>query len=537
MTIRFGVVDLFSGPGGLGEGFASYRTTSGVVPYKLEMSVEKDGAAYQTLLLRSYLRHFSQAYPSAYYEWLNGDRPQEPNWRDHGAEEWDDACAETHHLELGGAEARRRVESEIRRIRRKYKDSTVLIGGPPCQAYSLAGRSRNAGNVEYVPENDKRHFLYEEYVSVLRMLEPSFFVMENVKGILTSAVRGDGIFYKIINDLENAVGSNSYQLIALAPASDCPVANDSPLPKDFVVRAEEHGVPQARHRVIIVGVRRDVAKTMLAGGMPRLVTKHRPESVSDVLLGMPMLRSGLSRGDDEDSWRAAIEESIDLLSGLQIPIGRAAHDLFLQNLAECRNSLGFVAGLGRSSSNSTAPYVKASEDLQKWLFDPELTRLSNHETRGHLPSDLSRYLFASVYAQTCGRSPKARDFPEKLAPNHKNWKSGKFSDRFRVQCWDRPATTITSHISKDGHYFIHPDSRQCRSLTVREAARIQTFSDNYFFKGSRTEQYVQVGNAVPPFLARQIAECLWKAFAQQSEIESPLASKEEAEEEEVRVVP
>ena len=143
-----------------------------------------------------------------------------------------------------------------------------------------------------------------------------------------------------------------------------------------------------------------------------------------------------------------------------------------------------------------------------WFLDPRLEGVCNHETRGHIRADLHRYLFASAFADLNGKSPTLADFPAALLPRHKNCKSGKFSDRFRVQLGGSPSTTITSHISKDGHYYIHHDPAQCRSLTVREAARLQTFPDNYFFEGGRTQQYHQVGNAVPPFLARQIAECL-----------------------------
>ena len=127
-----------------------------------------------------------------------------------------------------------------------------------------------------------------------------------------------------------------------------------------------------------------------------------------------------------------------------------------------------------------------------------------------MPEDLHRYLFASCHASVNkGASPRSADYPEELAPAHKNWKSGNFADRFKVQAENRVASTVTSHISKDGHYFIHYDPSQCRSLTVREAARIQTFPDNYFFEGNRTQQYVQVGNAVPPLLARYIAEIVF----------------------------
>lgn len=158
--------------------------------------------------------------------------------------------------------------------------------------------------------------------------------------------------------------------------------------------------------------------------------------------------------------------------------------------------------------SSTLPTPIADNRLGAWLCDPRLDVLPNNETRGHMESDLSRYAFAATFAEHFDRSPKAEDYPRALAPAHENWASGKFADRFRVQRWNAPATTVTSHISKDGHYFIHPDPIQCRSLTVREAGRLQTFPDNYFFEGNRTEQYVQVGNAVPPLLALEIARVI-----------------------------
>jgi DNA (cytosine-5)-methyltransferase 1 len=134
-----------------------------------------------------------------------------------------------------------------------------------------------------------------------------------------------------------------------------------------------------------------------------------------------------------------------------------------------------------------------------------------------MASDLHRYFFAACFARAHGRSPTLEDFPLELLPEHRNAEAGRkgemFADRFRVQLPDRPSTTVTAHISKDGHYFIHPDPAQCRSLTVREAARLQTFPDSYHFEGPRTDQYHQVGNAVPPLLARQIAAVVHDVLA------------------------
>ena len=156
--------------------------------------------------------------------------------------------------------------------------------------------------------------------------------------------------------------------------------------------------------------------------------------------------------------------------------------------------------------------MKVRQDLAWWFLDERLGGACNHTSKAHMVTDIHRYLFAACFSEYYNRSPKILEFPDELLPKHKNTRSGHFKDRFRVQIADKPSSTITSHISKDGHYFIHYDPVQSRSLTVREAARIQTFPDNYFFEGNRTQQYIQVGNAVPPLLARKIASIVHNLF-------------------------
>jgi len=182
---------------------------------------------------------------------------------------------------------------------------------------------------------------------------------------------------------------------------------------------------------------------------------------------------------------------------------------------ESANSLNLEPkiGLSRTESALSGKTPTMPESLKAWYIDPNLNVVLNHETRGHMVDDLLRYSYCAAYAQIQGLSPKSPHFPQELAPAHANWDTGKHSDRFRVQVADKYATTVTSHISKDGHYFVHYDPQQCRSLSVREAARLQTFPDNYIFEGTRTNQYVQVGNAVPPYLAFQIGQAILKVLS------------------------
>jgi len=368
----------------------------------------------------------------------------------------------------------------------------VLIGGPPCQAYSIVGRVRMRSQRPDKFEEDHRHFLYREYLRILEKHGPPVFVMENVKGLLSAKIRGDLIVRLILRDLERLrydlysfVGDNQSLPLQLRPTLDL---------NDFIICAEHYGVPQSRHRFIILGIRRD------SGLRPHtLRPEHTRTTVADAISDLPRLRSRLSGDRDSGpAWLAAITKPIEDGSITDLRLRRFMKHLAARLEPELTGGAEFVPG---SSNPHLAP---------NWIHDSRLRGVSNHRTRAHMPDDLGRYFFVASYAKLYGRSPKLADFPLSLLPNHRNVSSTKkgnfiFNDRFRTQTWNSPATTITSHIAKDGHYFIHPDPLQCRSLTVREAARLQSFPDNYLFMGTRTQQYQQIGNAVPPLLAVRLA--------------------------------
>lgn len=512
MSPIFSTIDLFAGPGGLGEGFTSFQVGTHS-PFSLGVSVEKEASAHKTLTLRAFLREFRDSngvLPKAFVDFHAGRIPT-PDWATVDAHAWRRALRQARCLELGTNAATEAIDATILSIRGS-SDDTILIGGPPCQAYSLVGRARSRSKRDYVPEQDARHYLFREYIRVLDRLRPAAFVMENVKGLLSSTVESRLVFEMLMESLASlgSARGHFYELRAIRVQAGRASLQEAHEPKDFIVRAEEFGVPQRRHRVIIIGIRSDLA----AGASRASITiPTETRTVDDAIGSLSALRSGLSRGNDgPDNWLSTVAQAAKFLG--RVPELKADH-AFQRELRALTLSLKERTPTQRSSTKLPSNYGRKKDCLSQWLEQPDLRALAQHETRGHMAADLERYLFSAVYGKAHNQSPKAPDFPQALRPEHHNWMSGAFSDRFRVQIADDPSTTVTSHISKDGHYFIHPDPVQCRSLTVREAARLQTFPDDYLFLGNRTEQYVQVGNAVPPLLARQIAALVHAAIADQ----------------------
>jgi len=308
------VIDLFAGPGGLGEGFASIGRNGGKEFFRIRLSVEKNPSAHATLLLRSFFRQFAHDnVPPEYYAFLRGEISVDdmfiiyPDEAERAREEvW---CAE-----LGsGDEFNLILDEKIEHII-KGKEKWVLIGGPPCQAYSVMGRSRNKGIKGYKPEKDKHHFLYREYLRIIAKHKPAVFVMENVKGILSSKISNNLIFDQILYDLKNPLLSIdectgekeadvSYEVFSFVNNHSTDLFGKRFLDsKDFVIQSEKYGIPQSRHRVIILGIRTD----LLSGEAPDRLKEEKQVPLSKVLAGLPRIRSGLSNNvsdpDTKENW-------------------------------------------------------------------------------------------------------------------------------------------------------------------------------------------------------------------------------------------
>lgn len=556
--IKIPVIDIFAGPGGLSEGFSSYSAFFGKAEdYEVKLSIEKDKVAAQTLMLRSFYRKFPYDKVSdAYYDYIRGNEAalealkSTPEWAEASAHVWNGALGEIRLTDL---------HTRIKRSLAGEKN-WVLLGGPPCQAYSLIGRARMSGlghdlrngnlTIEQLERlrhekeaaflKDHRHTLYREYLRIVGVHQPAVFVMENVKGILSSKLP-DGFtetgkpkfkqaFSQIRTDLENpwkvlredenyhilrkfrSGAASRYKLHSFVQERSGNLLGEYS-DTDFLIKSENYGVPQKRHRVIILGVREDIQVT------PAKLRLSKTTTVRDVLEGLPELRSGLSKEDDtEENWLRIRNETLPKTIIDALPEKSRIAIKAAQKPSDSTLSRG-----SKFIPIEKQPKVNQSK-LTRWLTDERLGGVIQHETRSHMNADIGRYLFVSAIGAVTGQSPRLDEWPVKLLPAHKNVFAGDvskkisdFKDRFKVQVYDHPASTITAHISKDGHYFIHPDPKQGRSFTVREAARVQTFPDNYFFSGNRTQQYQQIGNAVPPYLALQLAQVVANLLANKDE--------------------
>ncbi|WP_026899234.1 DNA cytosine methyltransferase [Daejeonella oryzae] len=518
------IIDIFAGPGGLGEGFSALVNEENEKHFNIALSIEKDPVAHQTLTLRSFFRQFApDEVPEDYYDFVKGNLTihelfeKWPDQSENAKEEaWCGTLGDPDEKDMN-AVSDADVDAKISKVL-NGEPNWLLIGGPPCQAYSIVGRSRRQEKI-LNEKSDKRVGLYKQYLRILAVHSPAVFVMENVKGILSAKTADNEVFSKILSDLSDPAGSYltkregddqefncpGYKIYSIVSKPERFDSHGNPVykQKDFVIKAENYGIPQTRHRVILLGIRRDIDIK------PDIIHASEEISVSNVINGLPRVRSGLSKSkDDFESWKALIHQIIkgDLLVDVD-------SDVVGDINAKINDIKEPIDGVGNN-------YIKCEEInvgyQTEWYLDNRLEGVCNHMSRSHMESDIHRYLFVSCFGNIKKCSPTLMNFPAALLPAHLNVQEGiddkKFADRFRVQLLDKPSKTITSHISKDGHYYIHPDPTQCRSLTVREAARIQTFPDNYFFCGPRTSQFHQVGNAVPPYLAYQIAQVVNRIF-------------------------
>ncbi len=292
------VIDVFAGPGGLGEGFAAFGHDAEKPSFKLALSIEKDPSAHSTLTLRSFYRQFDQEkIPKEYWSYAKGEIAKADLFKLYPRQARA-AAEEAQCIELG-----KTSHQEVRKLisqRLNGSDKWVLVGGPPCQAYSLVGRARmRSTNPDF--EDDVRHFLYKEYLRIIADHRPPVFVMENVKGILSAQHSGKKIIGSILSDIRkpgmavngrsSGLGYRLFSLVDNKPPEKCE-------PEDFLVKAEKYGIPQARHRMLILGIREDIHIT------PETLQESEATTVAQAIGDLPKIRSTVSKEPDMlDLWR------------------------------------------------------------------------------------------------------------------------------------------------------------------------------------------------------------------------------------------
>lgn len=420
MKKNFTFLDLFAGAGGLSEGFIQ----AGFCPVA---HVEMDSAACYTLRTRM-AYHWLKDHGTIgiYAKYLNGCISR--------SELYDkvpsDVIASVINSEIG-RETLSDIFDKVDSIIGKRK-LDLIIGGPPCQAYSLVGRSRDKNRMR----GDKRNYLYLYYAEFLKRYKPAYFVFENVSGLLSARDEHKKLYFDSMRSLFRECGyETEFRILA----------------------ADEYGVLQSRKRIILVG--RYGTRT---GFYPEPDKWNPGVTVREIFHDLPPIKAG--GGSPEPCHISRYAGNWQIEAGIR------------------------------------------NEDLP----------VTWHQARKNTKPDLEIYRIA---VDLWNRKKERLDYnslPEQLK-THRNRNS--FTDRFKVVAEELPYShTIVAHIAKDGHYYIHPDIRQNRSITPREAARIQTFPDDYYFescteKPGRTPAFKQIGNAVPVLLARKIAEKLketWK---------------------------
>lgn len=409
---KYKFIDLFAGAGGLSEGFVAQGL---FVPVA---HVEMNRYATDTLKTRScyyYLNENGQG--AVYKKYLKGRITRDELY--HSVPE---GLLDTIITEEISSNTIDNLFETIDAIISEHEmgDIDIIIGGPPCQAYSLLGRAVDAKNMK----KDPRNYLYKHYIKFLNHYRPKAFVFENVPGILTA--ENGKRFLNIIGAFRTAGYNVEYKILD----------------------AYDYGVIQQRRRIIIFGWRNDLQ-----------LHYPKPKKVKYRMTVNALFRdlSSLTPGQEDNH------------------------------------------------------YVKPiTAYLRKTGIRKPYDVLTLHMCRAHNQNDLDRYRRV-IEAWNDGHARlKYFELPEELQTRENKTS---FTDRYKVVAGDLPyAHTMIAHIGKDGHYFIHPDIDQCRSISVREAARIQSFPDDYYFEGSRLAKFTQIGNAVPPLMAKAIAESIAEMF-------------------------